>query len=262
MRTRITKLWLALMPAFVLLASNAELLAQSDKKKAPSKVGVFEMFFLAGGDVFGMIITWGLILMSFVAMALIIKFLMDNSATQIMPVDSVVAYEQLLQEKRFREAIERAQTDDSAFGQIIGAALSEAGNGYGAMARAVEEETDRIGSKRARAVEWLNVIGAIGPMIGLFGTVYGMIAAFAALVEAGGRPDPADLAGGISTALVTTFWGLIVGIPAVAGGAIIKNKIDGLMLETMVQAEALIRQFQPSSRKKSASGSSAKSRPA
>ena len=93
-------------------------------------------------------------------------------------------------------------------------------------------------------------------MIGLFGTVYGMIAAFASLVEAGGRPNPADLAGGISTALVTTFWGLIVGIPAVAGGAIIKNKIDGLMLETMVQAEALIRQFQPSSRKKSSSGSS------
>ncbi len=255
MRTRLTKMWAAILPTLIVLLANAEPLMAQEKKKAPTKMGVFEMFFLSGGDVFGMIITWFLILLSFVAMALIIKFLMDNSATQIMPVDSVVAYEQLLQEKRFREAIERAQADETAFGQIIGAALSEAGNGYGAMARAVEEETDRIGSKRARAVEWLNVIGAVGPMIGLFGTVYGMIKAFAELVEAGGRPNPADLAGGISTALVTTFWGLIVGIPAVAGGAIIKNKIDGLMLETMVQAEGLIRQFQPSARKKSSSSS-------
>ena len=255
MRTRLTKLWAAMLPALIFIMANAEPLLAQDKKKAPEKVGVFEMFFLAGRDPFGMVITWLLILMSFVAMALIIKFLMDNSASQIMPVDSVVAYEQLLQEKRFREAIERAQADETAFGQIIGAALSEAGNGYGAMARAVEEETDRISSKRARSVEWLNVIGAVGPMIGLFGTVYGMIVAFSKLVEAGGRPNPADLAGGISTALVTTFWGLIVGIPAVAGGAIIKNKIDGLMLETMVQAEGLIRQFQPSSRKKSSSSS-------
>jgi len=258
MRFSLTRSWMVVAAAVLALSVAAEpTLAQDD---APKQMSVFEMFFMSGGNIFGMIITWLLILMSVCVMALIIKYLMDNSASQIMPVDAVVAYEQLLQEKRFREAIERAQADETAFGQIIGAALTEAGNGYGAMARAVEEETDRVGSKRIRAVEILNVLGAVGPMIGLFGTVYGMIDAFAQLVQAGGRPDPADLAGGISTALVTTFWGLVVGIPAVAAGAMIKNKIDGLMLEAMIQAESLIRQFQPSA-KKSSSSSSASPKP-
>jgi biopolymer transport protein ExbB len=127
------------------------------------------------------------------------------------------------------------------------------------MERAIEETTDLLGSKRIRSVEILNVLGAVGPMVGLFGTIYGMIVAFQVIVDKGGQPDPAELAGGISTALVTTFWGLIVGIPAVAAGALIRNKIDGMMVEVMIRAEMLISQFQPGAKKaaKPAAGSAA-----
>jgi len=95
--------------------------------------------------------------------------------------------------------------------------------------------------------------------MGLFGTVYGMILAFQQLVASGGSPDPAKLAAGISTALVTTFWGLIVAIPALAAYALIRNKIDALTSEGLVIAEELISPFKPGAKRSSSSSSSSSS---
>ena len=76
-----------------------------------------------------------------------------------------------------------------------------------------------------------------------FGTVYGMIIAFGAIVAAGGSADPVALAGGIGTALTTTFWGLVVAIPALAGYAILRNRIDALTIEATIEAEHVLRLF-------------------
>ena len=222
---------------------------------------VFEMFFFSD-NALGLAVTWLLIAMSFCVMGLILKHLLDNRRAALLPATSVAAYEELLRERRFRDAIARAANDPTAIGRVMHASLSEGGNGYGAMERAIEEEGDLIGSRRSRAVEVLAVLGAVGPMIGLFGTVYGMIVAFNVIVEVGGQPDPAELADGISTALVTTFWGLIVGIPAVAAAALIRNRIDGMMVEVILQAEALIRPFSPSARKSAKGGGESSSRSA
>ncbi|MEM1027342.1 MAG: MotA/TolQ/ExbB proton channel family protein, partial [Planctomycetota bacterium] len=113
---------------------------------------------------------------------------------------------------------------------------------------------DAEATRILRPIETLNVMGNIAPMMGLFGTVYGMIVAFQALVDAGGGADPVELAAGISTALVTTFWGLVVAIPALASYAVVRNKIDAITAEGLVQAEQLIKPFRPR-RKRSASSS-------
>src|SRR5690606_17418676 len=133
----------------------------------------------------------------------------------------------------------------SFVGKLMSAALSEAASGFGAMERAVEEAGDAETSRMLRPVEYLNVIGNIAPMLGLFGTVYGMIRAFETLVAEGGKADPTTLAAGISTALVTTFWGLIVAMPALACYALVRNKIDALTSDGMIVAEELIRPFKP-----------------
>lgn len=223
------------------------------------KMSLFEMFFTSS-DPIGLIVTWLLILMSVAVMALVIHALLKNRKSEMMPEDLVDELAEMIEERRFREAIEVAGEEESMFAQIVHSALSEASSGYGAMQRAVEETTDMLATKRARGLAILEVMGAVGPMIGLFGTVYGMIVAFKVIVEKGGSPDPVDLAAGISTALVTTLWGLVVGIPAVAAVALLKNKIDGTAMECMIQAEEIIAQFRPSS-KKSSSGSS-RSKPA
>jgi biopolymer transport protein ExbB len=113
------------------------------------------------------------------------------------------------------------------------------------MIRALEQTSDELLTRRMRQIEILNVIGNVAPMIGLFGTVYGMILTFQGIVASGGRPDPVDLAGGIGTALTTTFWGLIVAIPSLAGYAIIRNNIDSLTSEATLQASELVSHFKP-----------------
>jgi biopolymer transport protein ExbB len=208
----------------------------------------FKMFFLSG-DWLGLIIIWTLLAMSFVAIGLIVHFLIQYRRSTVIPDDTHEQLAEMLEQKRYREAIDFAQGENSYLSKLVNAALAEAPNGFGAMERSVEEASDNETTRMLRPIEYLNVMGNVSPMMGLFGTVYGMIVAFNKLVEAGGRPDPAELAAGISTALVTTFWGLVVAIPAMTAYALIRNKIDALAGEGLIMTEELIRPFRPGAKK-------------
>jgi biopolymer transport protein ExbB len=204
----------------------------------PRNTTVFEMFFWSS-NLLGLVITWVLIALSIVVLALLIHFLIQSRREEILPQQLRNSLRDLIDQRRFREAIDRASREHSALGQIVYASLSESVNGFAAMERAIEEMADLLLTRRIRSLEYLNVIGAVGPMLGLFGTVYGMIEAFNT-IRARGNPSPEDLAGGISTALVTTFWGLVVGIPAVAAYALLRNRLEALVTEAMVEADALV----------------------
>ncbi len=94
-----------------------------------------------------------------------------------------------------------------------------------------------------KKVEWCSIIGNVAPMVGLFGTVYGMIKAFNILGIAGGQPKPDQLATAISVALITTFWGLLVAIPALAVYGIYKTRLDLLISEAAIQSEQILRKM-------------------
>lgn len=214
--------------------------------------------FLWSDDVIGLIIIWVLLLLSATSIGYAIKLTLEYRRSTMLPDETRDELETLLSSKKYREAIDFANADDSYLGKVTAAALNEAANGYSAMERAIEEAGDAETTRVLRPIEYLNVLGNIAPMMGLFGTVYGMILAFQSLVAAGGQPDPVELAGGISTALVTTFWGLVVAIPALAAYALVRNKVDALTTEGLIVAEELISPFKPGA-KKSSSGSSSTS---
>ena len=248
----VTTLLLTLAPAA---------LAQDDAAADGGGSSFFEAFFLSD-DVLGLIIIWGLIVASFVSLSLTILFTMRYRKGTVMPEDTRNEIEALLADKKYREAINFAKEDSSFLGKVTSAALDEASNGYGAMERAIEEAGDAESTRILRPIEILNVLGNIAPMVGLFGTVYGMIVAFQQLVDSGGSADPAALAAGISTALVTTFWGLVVAIPALAAYALVRNKIDALTTESLLVAEEIISPFKPSGKKRrSSSPSSSTTKP-
>ncbi len=213
----------------------------------------FRMF-LWNDDVIGLVIIWVLLMMSALSIGFTIKLLIDNRRPTIVPEDTQQQLQAMLAEKRYREAIEYAGSDPSYLGKIVSSGLNEASNGYGAMERAIEEAGDAETTRMLRPIEYLNVLGNIAPMMGLFGTVYGMIVAFQKLVESGGKPDPGKLAAGISTALVTTFWGLVVAMPALAAYALIRNKVDALASEGLIMAEEIIKPFKPAAKKSAGSG--------
>lgn len=207
----------------------------------------------------GSIVIWFLLLLSMLSIGLIGFMAMTNQRKAIVPAGMIHEVRTLLHAGKYREAIELTGRDDSDFSRLVNASLQQANLGFAAVIRTLEQTADELTTARLRRIEYLNVLGQISPMIGLFGTVYGMILAFHSLVVAGGQANPAMLAGGIGTALTTTFWGLVVAIPALAGYAVIRNKIDELTTEASLEAEALVNRFRPAqqSAKQPAGGSGA-----
>jgi biopolymer transport protein ExbB len=91
-----------------------------------------------------------------------------------------------------------------------------------------------------RRAERCHLIGTVAPMVGLFGTVYGMIEAFTVLALASGQPRPDQLAAAIAVALVTTFWGLLIAIPALFLHGFFRTRIEVLVSEAASETEALL----------------------
>jgi biopolymer transport protein ExbB len=104
-----------------------------------------------------------------------------------------------------------------------------------------EEETIKLQQK----ISWLNLIANLAPMMGLLGTVYGMIVAFNEITKLGPNVTPADLSTGISAALVTTMLGLIVAIPTMAAFFYFRNKVIKVSLELAAIADDLVERFRP-----------------
>ncbi|WP_428389412.1 MotA/TolQ/ExbB proton channel family protein [Mucisphaera sp.] len=210
------------------------LIAQAEQAEPGSGV---TMFFIAG-DSFGQVILAILWLMSFTGVAIAIwSWTRARSELQIpRNADSLL----LAPARRgdAREARSAAQSLKGVFGRLTRAVTT-----------APDGEAARHAADEAAAIEWqrlskpaelIALMGQVAPMVGLFGTVYGMIRAFVALVESGpaGGGD-LKLAAGISTALVTTFWGLVVAIPASIIAQILLSSIEQKLSEALAMAQRL-----------------------
>ena len=201
---------------------------------------LFEVLFVRCGG-----IGWLLWLISVLTVAIIIQYFITIRRSNILPDLVKAEIQSLFEGKQYREVIDLTAGEPSFLSYVIHASLSEAGHGYPAMERALEEAAEERTTRLLRSVEWLNLIGNVGPMLGLLGTVWGMIQVFFKIVEVNEMPKPAELADGIGTALVTTLIGLSVAIPALAVYAVMRNRIDGVSAETMVVAQELIGVFRP-----------------
>lgn len=202
-------------------------------------------FFFSEGSYFGTTIIWFLLVLSMLSLGLIVFLWLNNRRINIVPPGVVSEVRRLIRNGQYRELINLTESEMSYFSAIMTSAFKEASHGFNAMLRALDQAAEEMTMRRLRQIEILNVLGNVAPMIGLFGTVYGMILTFQTIVSAGGRPDPVELAGGIGTALTTTFWGLVVAIPSLAGYALIRNHIDALTGEASALAEGIVNEFRP-----------------
>lgn len=194
-----------------------------------------------GGGAIGYLL-WAI---SLVTVAIIVEHFITIRRINIVPDEAREQINEMFGNRQYREAIEVTAAQPDMLSYVVHSALAEAPHGYASMARAMEEATEERTTKLLRKIEWLNLIGNIGPMLGLLGTVWGMIQAFFSIVEKGGTPDPADFAGAIGVALVTTLLGLSVAIPALTIYAIMRNRIDALSSEALMVAQELISGFRP-----------------
>ena len=112
-----------------------------------------------------------------------------------------------------------------------------------AMKEIAAESLQDHGLRLLRKTELCNLLGNVAPLVGLFGTVYGMIESFNQLGISLGQPKPGELAHGISIALVATYWGLMIAVPSLLFSGMFKVKIEGIIADAAVDVETLLEQL-------------------
>ena len=137
----------------------------------------------------------------------------------------------LIVEQILRGARQACQDNPSLLSFVLMHGIAELEFGWNAVEKTLEDSLAEQAARMFRKIEYLSVIGNIAPMIGLLGTVIGMILAFQNVASTQGTASAPQLAEGIYQALVTTVGGLIVAIPSIGAFAIFRNRIDQFIAE-------------------------------
>ena len=193
--------------------------------------------FEAGGTI-GYIITG----LSFLMVSLIVEHLISLRHNALIPPGLADSIHHHLGLRHFEEARQQCQFHPSFLAYVLAAGLRETDLGYQSVEKALEDAAVEQSARLYRKIEYLSVIGTIAPMLGLLGTVWGMILAFMEF-EQKANPQVSELAPGIYKALVTTLQGLCVAIPALAAFAHFRNRIDQLVADGSLTAEAVFADY-------------------
>jgi biopolymer transport protein ExbB len=198
------------------------------------KDSVFDI--LGAGGIIGFFI----ILLSVGAVALMIEHAITIRSNVLMPPGLSEEVHDLLKTGQWARALDRCRSQPSFLGYVLDAAISEVEAGWSSVEKSFEDSMAEQSSRLFRKIEYLSVIGNIAPMLGLLGTVVGMILAFRDLADSDGYSRASDLAEGIYLALITTVEGLIVAIPSLAAFAIFRNRVDALVAEVTFVADRVL----------------------
>ncbi|MEM8756227.1 MAG: MotA/TolQ/ExbB proton channel family protein [Planctomycetota bacterium] len=207
---------------------------------APAGKSLFEH--IASGGPIGLLI----IMLSFAAVALVIVHLVQLRLQRLAPVEHFEKLGSLLSARKIDSARSYClETEPHSFLlDVVGAALTRcARSPFGLLEfrASLEEAGQQEVSKLNRSIEGLALIASVAPMLGLLGTVVGMVGAFDRLgASAGGFARPDELASSISVALITTVLGLVVAIPVTACTTFFRNRIDALAAAVAEMTEELL----------------------
>ncbi len=170
-------------------------------------------------------------LCSLVAVAVFLERLWALRRSRVVPTSFCMELIEHVRQGNVDQALVLCRKRDVAAGRILEAALASPSASRQALKERLEEVGRREAAELERFIPVLGTIASIAPLLGLLGTVLGMIITFQAIQNQGGMADVSALAGGISQALVTTFAGLSVGIPAVMANRFLLARVDTLLLD-------------------------------
>ena len=239
-------------------AGNDEDETIDDEEDATITKRSFLGWLIEASGVFGLI----LLLLSILMVALIMMNILQVRRDNLLPAAFIEAFEQKLTEKDYQGAYETARTDDSLVARVLAAGLSKLNRGYNEAIEGMQEVGEDENMALEHRLSYLALIGSIAPMIGLMGTVYGMIASFEEIATSVTSPKPSELADGISTALFTTLEGLTVAIPAMVFYSILRNRVARFVLEVGMVSEGLMSRFSTVGKQRPAGGAAPSTAPA
>jgi biopolymer transport protein ExbB len=187
-------------------------------------------------------------ILSIAGLTFIIQGFIQNRRAVLMPPETVSQIRELIGQRKFKELIEFTEADPTFISRALNPALKRAPD-FAAMKEAMETAVGEQTAEQFRKIEYLNIIGNLGPLLGLLGTVLGMIQAFSTMDAAGGNASPAQLAGGVSKALAHTFLGLMLAVPCLAAFGVLRTIIDRLTVQGALLAEELLLMIRPAEAK-------------
>lgn len=177
---------------------------------------------------------WFLLIASVIAVALIIERLLYLRRARLLPVSLLQEVMQLYQSGRATPEVVAQLEQNSPLGRVLAAGLRHAGAPREAMKEAIEEAGRGAAHQLERFLTTLGTIASLTPLMGLFGTIVGMIEIFGSQSAAG--TDPAQLAHGISVALYNTGFGLAIAMPALVFYRHFRALVDSFVLDMEQQA--------------------------
>jgi len=205
----------------------------------------------AGRSMFQVIMDAGIfwvILFLLVSLAMVF-FIIEHAITirksTLLPEPVLLELEEMIAQGQIPQAIEYCHLpeNESLASEVVLAGLERyrgSDFGFAEYKTAVEEAGEDYLGRLYRKTEVLGVIGAVAPMLGLMGTVMGMISAFNTMAMSDAAPKPSELAGGIGQALLTTLFGLSIAIPSMISFSFFRNKIDSIVSEAGKRIERIM----------------------
>ena len=173
--------------------------------------------------------------------ALVIRLFMEYPVSEAVPTPLVEKLETAIRDKKFQDAYDVCKENDSFLARLVRTGIANLPNGRPEAKEAMMAMTEEIVTGLEMKISYLATIGTLGPMIGLVGTVWGMIMSFQTIATAGGeQPRPEKVAEGISTALFITLEGITLSVPAIFFFAFFRNRISLMTMEATKVADRTI----------------------
>jgi len=234
---RVEYWWFALLfavtPVLLFAQTNAV-----EETVAPQKTSLFQLVFVKGG-----IFMYIILLLSIAMVYLVVDAFLIIKQDKLMPPDVVEKLQQTAYKSKLKEALAVCEENPCLLTRILGAGLRAHKRGKVAMEEALAEHGAREASAVRTRLSYLNTIATIAPMLGLLGTVSGMIKAFGNIAVMG-MGKATVLADNISEALITTAGGLVIAIPAMALFFFFRNRINDLMVIVEDRIGELVENFE------------------
>ena len=183
-----------------------------------------------------------IVLASILALAICLERLWFLQKEKIVPGDCLSGFQYLLNQKKYTEEELRSQASSSLMGWVCFDILKKASSGREDMREAMEVSLNQATYILERYLTALGIIASVSPLLGLLGTVIGMIDVFDTITDTGSK-SAVSLAGGISTALITTASGLIVAIPSLVMHRMFIRRVEEFISEMEQKGTKFIDSF-------------------
>jgi biopolymer transport protein ExbB len=190
-----------------------------------------------------------MLVVSIALIALIMLLIMELRMVSAIPPGFVEDFTDTVNKRRFKEAYEMAKEDGSFLGRVMTTGMSRLQYGIDDAREAAFNLVESVKAGKNQLITYLATIGTLGPMLGLVGTVWGMILSFMELGRNDRPPNPAMLADGISHALVVTLVGIALSVPAIFFHAFFHNRLTRISMDVGSIADDLLTQMYHNSKK-------------